>query len=396
MIFRSLSKFLRHLEEHIVNTDPNFILYPNGASPTSEGTNCSQTPSSAGNSSSMHPPHNNWQAIAPPTSKSTDTIVSSWDSQHHLTPNNGPKSSSNPSINGTPSNVTQLVANPYADDVPDYRCNNAMLDLRQPSVSGIPPKLGHLYEANPEDHHISFSKNGTEIDDDCEDTDKSNTQIGFDTLANLNEFLTVPGVIDNITLKTRRSNSLTTTGSINIAGTASAQNLSHLMQKPRSFSLSMVSPRSSLTSSGSDTRLDDFKPNNYAKQPTQHNVGMSNIGQWLKSLRLHKYVWLFSNITYEQMLGISEEYLQNLNVTKGARHKLVVCIQRLKDRHTVLCKLEKELMQSQTTIGCAIDELTAVVLTPMKPVEPMNKLDVGAQFLRLLNLGENTFKFKYQ
>lgn len=96
------------------------------------------------------------------------------------------------------------------------------------------------------------------------------------------------------------------------------------------------------------------------------------------------------------MLGISEEYLQNLNVTKGARHKLVVCIQRLKDRHTVLCKLEKELMQSQTTIGCAIDELTAVVLTPMKPVEPMNKLDVGAQFLRLLNLGENTFKFKYQ
>lgn len=336
----------------------------------------------------MHHPHNNWQAIAPPTSKSTDTIISSWDSQHHLTPNNGPKSSSNPSINGTPSNAPQMVANPYADDVPDYRCNNAMIDLRQPSVSGISPKLGHLYEAGPEDHHISFSKNGTEIDDDCDDTDKSNTQIGFDTLANLNEFLTVPGVIDNITLKTRRSNSLTTTGSINITGNASAQNLSHLMQKPRSFSLSMVSPRSSLTSSGSDTRLDDFKPNNYAKQQTQHNVGMSNIGQWLKSLRLHKYVWLFSNITYEQMLGISEEYLQNLNVTKGARHKLVVCIQRLKDRHSVMCKLEKELMQSQTTIGCAMDELTSVVLSPMKPVEPMNKLDVGAQFLRLLNLGE--------
>lgn len=281
-----------------------------------------------------------------------------------------------------------MVANPYADDVPEYRCNNAMLDLRQPSVSGISPKLGHLYEAGPEDHHISFSKNGTDIDDDCEDTDKSNTQIGFDTLANLNEFLTVPGVIDNITLKTRRSNSLTTTGSINITGNTSAQNFTQLMQKPRSFSLSMVSPRSSLTSSGSDTRLDDFKPNNYAKQQTQHNVGMSNIGQWLKSLRLHKYVWLFSNITYEQMLGISEEYLQNLNVTKGARHKLVVCIQRLKDRHAVMCKLEKELMQNQTTLGCALDELTAVVLTPMKPVEPMNKLDVGAQFLRLLNLGK--------
>lgn len=390
---RSLSKFLRHLEEHIVSTDPNFVLYPNGPSPTADAANFPPTSSSTTNSGSMHPPHNSWQAIAPPTSKSTDTITSPWDSQHHLAPNNGPKSSSNPSINGTSANGAQMVANPYADDVPDFRCTNAMLDLRQPSVGGISPKLGHLYESGPEDQHISFSKNGTEIlDFDCDDTDKSNTQIGFDTLANLNEFLTVPGVIDNITqLKTRRSNSLTTTGSVAAAGTASAQNLSHLMQKPRSFSLSMVSPRSSLTSSGSDTRLDDFKPNNYAKQQQQqlqHNVGMSNIGQWLKSLRLHKYVWLFSNITYEQMLGISEEYLQNLNVTKGARHKLVVCIQRLKDRHTVMCKLEKELMQNQTTLGCALDELTAVVLTPMRPVEPVNKLDVGAQFLRLLNLGE--------
>lgn len=147
----------------------------------------------------------------------------------------------------------------------------------------------------------------------------------------------------------------------------------------------MVSPRSSLTSSGSDTRLDDFKPN-YAKF-TPHNVGMAGIGQWLKSLRLHKYVWLFSNITYDQMLDISEEYLQKLNVTKGARHKLVVCIQKLKDRHSVLVQLEKDLLTNQIQMVVALEELTGIVLTPMKPVEHFNKNDVGGQFLKVLNLG---------
>ena len=260
-------------------------------------------------------------------------------------------------------------------------------------ANGASPKLGHLYESGADDHHVSFSKNGTEIlDFDCDDTDKSNTQIGFDTLANLNEFLTVPGIIENITLKTRRSNSLTTTGSTlqTTCQSSSAQNLTTIVQKPRSFSLSMVSPRSSLASSGSDTRLDDFKPN-YTKF-SSHNIGMSNIGQWLKSLRLHKYVWLFSNITYDQMLDITEDYLQSLNVTKGARHKLVVCIQKLKERSSVLCQLEKELLTNQIEISRALDELSNIVLTPMKPVEHFNKQDVGGQFLKVLYLGKTVFE----
>lgn len=374
VFYSSVSKYLRHFEDHIVSSDPNFIIYPNnGPSPTSEPAN-STTASST-----------NWQAIAPPQSKSTETIIS-WDSQHHLTGNGG-KSSSQTS---------------YVDDVNEYRKSlSSLIDFKP--APGSSPKLGHLYESGTDDHHISFSKNGTVIDD-CDDANnKSNTQIGFDTLANLNEFLTVPGVIDNITLKTRRSNSLTTTGTLpsTACTSSSVHNLSSLLQKPRSFSLSMVSPRSSLTSSGSDTRLDDFKPN-YAKF-TPHNVGMAGIGQWLKSLRLHKYVWLFSNITYDQMLDISEEYLQKLNVTKGARHKLVVCIQKLKDRHSVLVQLEKDLLTNHVQMVVALEELTGIVLTPMKPVEHFNKNDVGGQFLKVLNLGMYfkdyvplILKFKFQ
>lgn len=412
---RSVSKFLRHLEDHIVSTDPNFIIYPSGGRPSPPTSEAATTANSTSASST-----NNWQAIAPPQSKSTETIIS-WDSQLHLTGGGGNSSSHTSSY----VDVVAAAAAAAAANVVPGGSNNNGLEYHRKSLGNlidypgsnapivVTPKLGHLlYESavgggnggggagngaggGTEDHHISFSKNGTEIIDfDCDDTDKSNTQIGFDTLANLNEFLTVPGIIDNIAMKTRRSNSLTTTGSLQsttACSSSSAQNLSCLaqQQKPRSFSLSMVSPRSSLTSSGSDTRLDDFKPN-YAKC-TPHNVGMSNIGQWLKSLRLHKYVWLFSNITYDQMLDITEEYLQNLNVTKGARHKLVVCIQKLKERHGVLVQLEKDVMQNLVTMPFVLEELTSIVLTPMKPVEHFNKHDVGGQFLKVLNLGEFFF-----
>uniref|UniRef100_A0A182TBJ0 Uncharacterized protein n=1 Tax=Anopheles maculatus TaxID=74869 RepID=A0A182TBJ0_9DIPT len=126
--------------------------------------------------------------------------------------------------------------------------------------------------------------------------------------------------LDGTLMKTRRSNSLTTPSTLSALGVGgelnaqqkqnneclSAENLSNLQllqNKPRSFSLTMESPRSSLASSGSDTQLDDYKQGSglmklYGGQP---NIGMSSIAHWLKSLRLHKYVWLFSNLTYDKM-----------------------------------------------------------------------------------------------
>lgn len=486
----SLNKVLRHLEDHIVSTDPNFVLFP--ASPThtaSHGTPSgppdtasSGGPPSAATStthstatlSSASAPHiaaiNSWQAIVPPTgssSKSSETIHSTWMDggmvhHQHINGHASGAAASTSMAHKASSNPATLNGADYGGVV-DFQSSPALLN----AVAGGQPMFesnggaaggegGAVGHSATDDHHISFSKNGTEIIDfDADDTDKSNTQIGFDTLANLNEFLTVPGVFDNVAMKTRRSNSLTTAaaagcriGSIgngigsgsgssgaSMGGrtsfgnclsasmatgnghSGSAQNLSHmLLQKPRSFSLS----------SGSDTRLDDFRsamqqqqqasggfgtadngcaigpaggcfmkfggtsPSAATAGASSHNVGMANIGQWLKSLRLHKYVWLFSNITYEQMLAISEEYLQQLNVTKGARHKLVMCIQRLKDRHGMLCQLEKELMVGRESMSVALDELTGVVLTPMRPVEPYNKQDVGGQFLRVLNLGKSS------
>lgn len=62
---------------------------------------------------------------------------------------------------------------------------------------------------------------------------------------------------------------------------------------------------------------------------------------WLKSLRLHKYSHIFTDITYDEMLNLTEEYLVKKEVTKGARNKIILCIQKIKERKNTLIQLEK-------------------------------------------------------
>ncbi|XP_049542428.1 protein Smaug [Anopheles darlingi] len=328
-----------------------------------------------------------------------------------------------------------------------------------------------LFDSTPDDHHVSFSKNGTEIFDyDCDfdHEDEFNylarsstsaaataagsfggtnslsstnaTSAGSSTSTgkklvsfnnNVSDYLCVPLMLnsyqqshhhhggndldlDGMLMKTRRSNSLTTPSSSSVLSVAlgapgellhaqqkqnneclSAENLTNLQllqNKPRSFSLTMESPRSSLTSSGSDTQLDDFKHQGSGLMKLygnggHGNVGMSSIAHWLKSLRLHKYVWLFSNLTYDQMLGITEEYLQNLSVTKGARHKLALCIQKLNERYGTLRQLEKDLLSGpKVHLGAVLEEMTNIVQTPMKPIGVDQREDVAGQFVKVLDL----------
>lgn len=296
-----------------------------------------------------------------------------------------------------------------------------------------------------DDHHVSFSKNGTEIIDydtldDFMGPIQSSDSTGTtnDLTANLSgtkkitkkyrdassnnppviatvtltDFLNVPntatmfndqlfdsmGGYDSLSddcnaIKTRRSNSLTTPTASGQFSSSSAENLTNLQQKPRSFSLSMESSRNALISSGSETRLDDFNKMNAMKLNSNlHHPGMSHIGQWLKSLRLHKYFWLFSNMSYDQMMEMTEEYLENLGVTKGARHKLVLCIQKLGERIKLLAQIERELMDGSRSLKSGLDELTQIVMTPMKPANSVPRdEDVATQFFKVLECGELHF-----
>lgn len=68
---------------------------------------------------------------------------------------------------------------------------------------------------------------------------------------------------------------------------------------------------------------------------------IADVGVWLKSLRLHKYSPLLCNLTYDELLTLDETVLESQGVTKGARHKIVLSIKKLRERHKQLVQIEK-------------------------------------------------------
>jgi hypothetical protein len=101
--------------------------------------------------------------------------------------------------------------------------------------------------------------------------------------------------------------------------------------------------------------------------PLQLQPGMSEVPAWLKSLRLHKYKQLFADLSYEQMLTLTEQQLEARSVTKGARHKIIVNIEKLKVRQSNLANLEKCLhLEGVSGVRQALNELKQVLHTPIK------------------------------
>ncbi|XP_076161001.1 sterile alpha motif domain containing protein 4 smaug [Ptiloglossa arizonensis] len=171
--------------------------------------------------------------------------------------------------------------------------------------------------------------------------------------------------------------------------------------KPRSFSVSgdhtsnliglgPLSPQSSCASSGSEGRLDEASNLSLAS-------GMRDVLSWLKTLRLHKYSYLFVTLSYEEMLQLTEDQLAEQGVTKGARHKLALSIAKLQQRYATLLNLEKDLLQptrastqtaslsqGPTVLVNTIDELKTILVTPMKPSQENDPQDIPAQFTKVL------------
>ncbi|XP_078262785.1 protein Smaug homolog 1 isoform X1 [Rhinoraja longicauda] len=127
-----------------------------------------------------------------------------------------------------------------------------------------------------------------------------------------------------------------------------------------------LSPQSSVASSGSggSEHLEDQAVTRNTFQ--EESSGMKDVPAWLKSLRLHKYAGLFSQLAYEEMMALTEVQLEAQNVTKGARHKIVLSIQKLKERQNVLRMLEKDILEGGN-LRNALQELHQMILTPIKP-----------------------------
>lgn len=95
------------------------------------------------------------------------------------------------------------------------------------------------------------------------------------------------------------------------------------------------------------------------------------------------------------MLALTESQLESSGVTKGARHKLVLSITKLKQRYNTLLNLERGLLEptgaqaSSFIQGAALfisteEELKAILATPMKPSQESDAQDIPTQFLRVL------------
>uniref|UniRef100_A0A8C1IZ12 Protein Smaug homolog 1 n=1 Tax=Cyprinus carpio TaxID=7962 RepID=A0A8C1IZ12_CYPCA len=98
---------------------------------------------------------------------------------------------------------------------------------------------------------------------------------------------------------------------------------------------------------------------------TINAVGTGNVPSWLKSLRLHKYAGLFSTMTYDEMMSLTEQQLEAQQVTKGARHKIIISIQKLKDRQNMLRCLEKDILEGGN-LRAPLQELHQIIQSPIK------------------------------
>lgn len=182
----------------------------------------------------------------------------------------------------------------------------------------------------------------------------------------------------------KRSNSLTPGQLPNDATPAydqwsSQENLNKPpVQKQRSYSLSSDNPlllNPQLQTSSSETKLQDL----------QNQPSMKSIMSWLKSLRLHKYSWVFNNLTYEQMLRLDDDMLETIGITKGARHKILLSIAKLKDRSTMLTELETEVMNG-ADLNAALKKVKSVLQSPLQIAKGE---DLPAQIVRVMGKGDN-------
>jgi len=92
---------------------------------------------------------------------------------------------------------------------------------------------------------------------------------------------------------------------------------------------------------------------------------LTELRDWLKSLRLHKYTRVLLELTYEEFLDVTEDQLEKKGVTLGARGKILKNIGFIKQR-------------------------------PQKINELIEMLDVSSFALKAVKLICNHFKFKFQ
>ena len=116
----------------------------------------------------------------------------------------------------------------------------------------------------------------------------------------------------------------------------------------------------------SDGSSSSVSPGVSSSQETRHAApGMEYVPAWLKHLRLHKYTEHIMGLTYQELVELTEEKLQNMNVTQGARKKLLLNIERLSERPQALAAIETTLENDDCDIKNVLADLESVIRSPI-------------------------------
>ncbi|CAF0998317.1 unnamed protein product [Adineta ricciae] len=98
----------------------------------------------------------------------------------------------------------------------------------------------------------------------------------------------------------------------------------------------------------------------------QPNSGMRDVPKWLKNLRLHKYAFFFSQMTYDQMMGLTIDQLKEGKITDGACTKILLNIKKLKERQVLLQQCLIDIDNEQIDMKTALQHLNDLMLTPIR------------------------------
>lgn len=102
-----------------------------------------------------------------------------------------------------------------------------------------------------------------------------------------------------------------------------------------------------------------------------------DVPKWLKHLRLHKYNVFFSQMTFDEMMNLTNENLRALNITEGACSKILLNIRKLKERSSVLKQYLIDLDTEQIDVLTIIPQLNELMMTPIhsKQFQIENQID---------------------
>lgn len=91
-----------------------------------------------------------------------------------------------------------------------------------------------------------------------------------------------------------------------------------------------------------------------------------DVPKWLKTLRLHKYAFFFSQMTYDQMMNLTFDQLKEGKITDGACTKILLNIKKLKERQSVLQQCLIDMDNGQIDVKTVLQLLNELLLTPIR------------------------------